>query len=300
MACARRAAARLRAFHPQVEISAAPLAARAAGDKALCHDDALAIRAESTGPSPRSTCPTGSGPSRTITHPPRWLSTDLRDGNQAIVDPMDAVKKNRFFDLLVEIGVKEIEIGFPAAGQTEFDFIQGLVRSGTIPDDVIVQVLTQAREDLIRRSFESLEGARAAIVHVYNALSPAWREIVFRMTPRRSASRSRSTRAKLLRDEAAKRPETDWHFEYSPETFSTAELDFSLEICEAVMDVLQPTARAAADPQPAGDGRGGDAQRLRRPDRVLLPQPAQPRGARASACTRTTTAAPASPRPSSG
>jgi len=179
-------------------------------------------------------------PGRTITHPPRWLSTDLRDGNQAIVDPMDAVKKNRFFDLLVEIGVKEIEIGFPAAGQTEFDFIQALVRSGNIPDDVTVQVLTQARKDLIQRSFESLEGAHAAIVHVYNAVSPAWREIVFRMT-REEVKQIAIDAARLLRDEAAKRPGTDWHFEYSPETFSTAELDFSLEVCDAVMEVLQPT-----------------------------------------------------------
>jgi len=191
-------------------------------------------------PFPPIDLPDRQWPSRTITRPPRWLSTDLRDGNQAIVDPMDAVKKNRFFDLLLEIGVKEIEIGFPAAGQTEFDFIQGLVRSGKIPDDVTVQVLTQAREDLIRRSFDSLEGARAAIVHVYNALSPAWREIVFRMS-RPEVKRIAVGAAKLLRDEAAKRPNTDWHFEYSPETFSTAELDFSLEVCEAVMDVLQPT-----------------------------------------------------------
>ena len=191
-------------------------------------------------PFPPIDLPDRQWPSRTITQPPRWLSTDLRDGNQAIVDPMDAVKKHRFFDLLVEIGVKEIEIGFPAAGQTEFDFIQGLVRSGAIPDDVTVQVLTQAREDLIRRSFESLEGARAAIVHVYNALSPAWREIVFRMS-RDEVKEIAINAAKLLRDEAAKRPSTDWHFEYSPETFSTAEIDFSLEVCEAVMDVLQPT-----------------------------------------------------------
>jgi len=191
-------------------------------------------------PFPPINLPDRQWPGRTITHPPRWLSTDLRDGNQAIVDPMDAVKKHRFFDLLVEIGVKEIEIGFPAAGQTEFDFIQGLVRSGTIPDDVTVQVLTQAREDLIRRSFESLDGARAAIVHVYNALSPAWREIVFRMT-RDEVKQIAVNAAKLLRDEAAKRPDTDWHFEYSPETFSTAELDFSLETCAAVMDILQPT-----------------------------------------------------------
>jgi 2-isopropylmalate synthase len=191
-------------------------------------------------PFPPIDLPDRQWPSRTITHPPRWLSTDLRDGNQAIVDPMDAVKKNRFFDLLLEIGVKEIEIGFPAAGLTEFDFIQGLVRSGKIPEDVTVQVLTQAREDLIKRSFESLDGARAAIVHVYNALSPAWREIVFRMG-RPEVKQIAVNAAKLLRDEAAKRPGTDWHFEYSPETFSTAELDFSLETCTAVMEVLQPT-----------------------------------------------------------
>ncbi len=191
-------------------------------------------------PFPTIDLPDRQWPSRTITAPPRWLSTDLRDGNQAIVDPMDAVKKNRFFDLLVEIGVKEIEIGFPAAGQTEFDFISSLVRSGRIPDDVTVQVLTQARDDLIKRSFDSLKGAPRAIVHVYNALSPAWREIVFRMT-RDEVKQIAVHAAKLLRDEAATRPETDWHFEYSPETFSTAEIDFSLEVCEAVMAVLRPT-----------------------------------------------------------
>jgi len=191
-------------------------------------------------PFPQVPLPDRQWPSRTITRPPRWLSTDLRDGNQAIVDPMDAVKKNRFFDMLVEIGVKEIEIGFPAAGQTEFDFISTIVRSGRIPDDVIVQVLTQSREDLIRTSFASLEGADKAIVHLYNAVSPAWREIVFRMTPdevREVAVKG----ARILRDEAAKRPATEWNFEYSPETFSTAELDFSISVCEAVMEVLQPT-----------------------------------------------------------
>ncbi len=192
-------------------------------------------------PFPPVNLPDRQWPSRTITTPPRWLSTDLRDGNQSIIDPMDAVKKNRFFDMLVQIGVKEIEVGFPAAGQTEFDFISTLVKSGRVPDDVTVQVLTQSREDLIRRSFESLEGARSAIVHLYNALSPAWREIVFRMS-REEVKQIAVHGAKLLRDEAAKRPDVDWHFEYSPETFSTTELDFSLEVCEAVMDILQPTA----------------------------------------------------------
>jgi len=189
---------------------------------------------------PQVPLPDRQWPARTITVPPRWLSTDLRDGNQAIVDPMDAVKKNRFFDLLVEIGIKEIEVGFPSAGATEFDFIQGLVRSGRVPNDVTVQVLTQSREDLIRTSFASLAGARAAIVHLYNAVSPAWREIVFRMS-RDEVKAVAVAGAKVMRDEAGKRPGTDWHFQYSPETFSTAELDFSIEVCEAVMDVLRPT-----------------------------------------------------------
>ncbi|QFT77762.1 2-isopropylmalate synthase [Erythrobacter sp. THAF29] len=179
-------------------------------------------------------------PSRLIEKAPRWLSTDLRDGNQSIIDPMDGVKKARFFDLLVDIGVKEIEIGFPSAGATEFTFIKHLVESGTIPDDVIVQVLTQSREDLIRTSFESLEGARAAIMHLYNAVSPAWRDIVFRMS-KDEVREIAMHGAKVMRDEAAKRPDTDWHFQYSPETFSTAELDFSISVCEAVMQVLAPT-----------------------------------------------------------
>lgn len=192
-------------------------------------------------PFPTVDLPDRQWPGRTITQAPIWLSTDMRDGNQALIDPMDAEKKQRFFDLLVEIGVKEIEVGFPSAGATEFDFISGLVRSGRIPNDVTVQVLTQSRRDLIERSFESLEGARAAIVHLYNAVSPAWRRIVFGMS-RDEVREIAITGAKILRDEAAKRPGTHWRFEYSPETFSTAELDFSLEVCAAVMDVLRPTA----------------------------------------------------------
>lgn len=179
-------------------------------------------------------------PNRLIEKAPRWLSTDLRDGNQSIIDPMDAVKKRRFFDLLVEIGVKEIEVGFPSAGATEFDFISSLITSNAIPDDVIVQVLTQSREDLIRTSFASLEGARAAIVHLYNAVSPAWRDIVFRMS-KEEVKAIAVAGAKVMRDEAARYPDTAWHFQYSPETFSTAELDFSIEVCAAVMEVLQPT-----------------------------------------------------------
>ncbi|WP_322963219.1 2-isopropylmalate synthase [Sphingomonas fuzhouensis] len=191
-------------------------------------------------PFPTIALPDRQWPNRTITKAPRWLSTDLRDGNQALIDPMDAEKKTRMFDLLVKVGLKEIEVGFPSAGATEFDFISGLIRDDRIPEDVTIQVLTQSRRDLIERSFESLEGARTAIVHLYNAVSPAWRKIVFGMT-RDEVRQIAVEGAKILRDEAAKRPNTDWFFEYSPETFSTAELDFSVEVCAAVMDVLKPT-----------------------------------------------------------
>lgn len=191
-------------------------------------------------PFPQVDLPDRQWPGRTITKAPRWLSTDMRDGNQALIDPMNAEKKQRFFELLCKVGIKEIEVGFPSAGATEFDFISGLVQQGKIPDDVKVQVLTQARQDLIEKTFESLRGAKQAIVHVYNAVSPAWRRIVFGMD-RPEIKQIAINAAKLLRDEAAKQPDTDWHFEYSPETFSTAELDFSLECCEAVMDILQPT-----------------------------------------------------------
>lgn len=191
-------------------------------------------------PFPQVDLPDRQWPSKTITRTPRWLSTDMRDGNQALIDPMDAEKKTRFFDLLVKVGIKEIEVGFPSAGATEFDFISGLVRNGRVPEDVTVQVLTQSRRDLIEKSFQSLEGAPTAIVHLYNAVSPAWRRIVFGMS-RDEVREIAITGAKILRDEAGKRPDTDWRFEYSPETFSTAELDFSVEVCAAVMDVLRPT-----------------------------------------------------------
>src|ERR1700753_93796 len=133
-------------------------------------------------PFPQIDLPDRQWPGRTITRPPRWLSTDMRDGNQALIDPMDGEKKQRFFDLLVKIGVKEIEVGFPSAGATEFDFISGLVKNGRVPDDVTIQVLTQSRRDLIETSFASLKGAPRAIVHLYNAISPAWRKIVFGMS----------------------------------------------------------------------------------------------------------------------
>jgi 2-isopropylmalate synthase len=192
-------------------------------------------------PFPPINLPDRTWPSRTITHAPRWLSTDMRDGNQALIDPMDSEKKARFFDLLVRIGVKEIEVGFPSAGATEFDFISGLVRGGRVPQDVTIQVLTQARRDLIETSFASLEGAPTAIVHLYNAVSPIWRKIVFGMDTTQ-IKQIAIDGAMMLRDQAARYPGTDWRFEYSPETFSTAEIEFSVEVCAAVMDVLQPTA----------------------------------------------------------
>ncbi len=191
-------------------------------------------------PFPSINLPDRQWPSRVIEKAPRWLSTDLRDGNQALIDPMGAEKKTRFFDLLLKIGAKEIEVGFPASGATDFDYIADLVRSGRVPDDVTVQVLTQSRRDLIETSFASLEGSHRAIVHLYNAVSPAWRRIVFGMS-QAEVKQIAVDGAKVMRDQAAKYPGTDWHFEYSPETFSTAEVEFSVEVCAAVMEVLQPT-----------------------------------------------------------
>lgn len=191
-------------------------------------------------PFPQINIPDRTWPSKVIEKAPRWLSTDLRDGNQSLIDPMGAEKKNRFFDLLVKVGLKEIEVGFPSAGATEYDFIRGLVDQGRVPEDVLIQVLTQAREDLIKTSFESLAGIHSAIVHVYNAVSPLWRNVVFGMEKPQVRGIAENA-AKLLRDNAARFPQTKWQFEYSPETFSTAELDFSIECCEAVMNILQPT-----------------------------------------------------------
>ena len=196
--------------------------------------------AEKYRPFPVINLPDRQWPSRVIEKAPRWLSTDLRDGNQALIDPMGAEKKTRFFDLLVKIGTKEIEVGFPASGATDFDYIADLVRSGRVPDDVTVQVLTQSRRDLIETSFASLEGSARAIVHLYNAVSPAWRRIVFGMS-QEQVKQIAIDGAKVMRDSAAKYPGTDWHFEYSPETFSTAEVEFSVEVCAAVMEVLAPT-----------------------------------------------------------
>ena len=180
-------------------------------------------------------------PSRVITEPPVWCSVDLRDGNQALIEPMDAERKMRMFRLLVGLGYKEIEIGFPAASQTDFDFVRKLVEEDLIPDDVMVQVLTQAREPLIRRTFESLAGAKQAIVHVYNSTSTAQRRIVFGLD--RPAVRDIAVGgAKVVRDCARDYPGTHWVFQYSPESFTATELDFAVDVCDAVGDVWQPTS----------------------------------------------------------
>ncbi|TLX55913.1 2-isopropylmalate synthase [Stutzerimonas nosocomialis] len=179
-------------------------------------------------------------PSKTITQAPIWLSSDLRDGNQSLIEPMDAAKKMRFFKTLVQVGIKEIEVGFPSASQTDFDFVRELIEGGHIPDDVTIQVLTQARDDLISRTFESLKGARQAIVHYYNATAPSFRRIVFNQD-KAGVVQIAVNAARTISRLAAQAPETDWRFEYSPEVFSSTETDFAVEVCNAVIDVFQPT-----------------------------------------------------------
>lgn len=177
---------------------------------------------------------------QTITQPPIWLSTDLRDGNQALIEPMNVQRKLQLFQMLVKLGFQEIEVAFPSASQTDFDFVRLLIEQQLIPENVTIQVLTQAREDLIRRTFESLQGAKRAIVHVYNATSPVFRRVVFGRDRLGTIDLAVSA-AQLIKHLAADHPETDWHFQYSPETFTATELDFAKDICDAVTEVWQPT-----------------------------------------------------------
>ncbi|WP_187192314.1 2-isopropylmalate synthase [Cupriavidus metallidurans] len=180
-------------------------------------------------------------PSRQITRAPRWMSTDLRDGNQALIEPMNSARKLRFFEQLVKIGLKEIEVAFPSASQTDFDFVRMLIEEDRIPEDVNIVVLTQARDDLIRRTVESVRGARRATVHLYNPIAPAWRRIVFN-TSREEIKEVAVSGTRLIRELTDAMPETAWTYEYSPETFSLAELDFSLEVSDAVSAVWEPDA----------------------------------------------------------
>ena len=179
-------------------------------------------------------------PDAVITKAPIWLSTDLRDGNQALIEPMDGERKLKMFQALVKIGFKEIEIGFPSASQTEFDFVRKLIDEDLIPDDVTIQVLTQAREPLIRRTFESLIGAPRAIVHLYNATAPIMRRVVLGMDEDAIVNLA-TENARMFRELAAEQPQTQWTFEYSPEMFSGTELAFSKRVVDAVTEVWQAT-----------------------------------------------------------
>jgi len=179
-------------------------------------------------------------PGQTITRAPVWMSTDLRDGNQALFEPMSVDTKIAFFEMLTRVGLKQIEVAFPSASQTDFDFVRRLIDEDRIPQDVSIEVLTQARDHLIERTFESLRGARRAIVHIYNATAPVFRRTVFGVD-RAGCIEIAVAAAKKVKTLAADYPETEWTFQFSPEVFSSTELDFALEISEAVADVWQPT-----------------------------------------------------------
>ena len=179
-------------------------------------------------------------PTKVTTKAPRWCSVDLRDGNQALIDPMDLDRKRRMFDLLVKCGFKEIEVGFPSASQPDFDFVRQLIEQNLIPDDVMIQVLTQARPELIERTYESLRGAPRALVHLYNSTSTLQRRVVFGLD-RAGIVDIAVKAAQLCKKLTRTVPEVDIHYQYSPESFTGTELDFAVEICEAVMDVWEPT-----------------------------------------------------------
>jgi 2-isopropylmalate synthase len=179
-------------------------------------------------------------PGKTITTAPRWLSTDLRDGNQALIDPMSPARKHKMFDLLVRMGYKEIEVGFPSASQTDFDFVRELIETDRIPDDIRISVLTQAREDLIERSVQSLVGARLATVHLYNATAPIFRRVVLRVDREECKALAVEGTRHVMKYAEQLLDGTDFGYEYSPEIFMDTELDFALDVCEGVMDVWQP------------------------------------------------------------
>ncbi|KOV80532.1 2-isopropylmalate synthase [Nocardia sp. NRRL S-836] len=179
-------------------------------------------------------------PTKRAEKAPLWCAVDLRDGNQALIDPMSPARKRKMFDLLVRMGFKEIEVGFPAASQTDFDFVREIIEDGAIPDDVTIQVLTQCREELIARTFESLRGANKAIVHFYNSTSILQRRVVFR-SDREGIKKIAVDAAKFALTQEAGYPETDFRYEYSPESYTGTELSYALEVCNAVSAVIQPT-----------------------------------------------------------
>src|ERR1700758_4822766 len=191
-------------------------------------------------PFPAINLPDRRWPTQVIARAPQWCSVDLRDGNQALVEPMGPDRKRRMFDLLVKLGFKEIEVGFPSASETDFSFVRELVEDDLVPDDVTIQVLTQARPELIERSFESIRGARRAIMHLYNSTSTLQRRVVFGLDEA-GITDIAVTGAKLIRELAEAMPETEVIYQYSPESFTGTELPYAVEICEAVMDVWRPT-----------------------------------------------------------
>jgi 2-isopropylmalate synthase len=191
-------------------------------------------------PFPRVDLPNRTWPDQIIDKAPNWCSVDLRDGNQALIEPMGSERKLRMFQLLLDIGFKEIEVGFPAASQTDYDFVRHLIDNNLIPDDVTIQVLTQARPELITRTFESLRDCPRAIMHLYNSTSTVQRRVVFQQD-RDGVKQIAIDGAKYVAECAAKHTDTQWRFEYSPESFTGTELDYALEVCEAVMDIWQPS-----------------------------------------------------------
>ncbi|MEV0673036.1 2-isopropylmalate synthase [Mycobacterium sp. NPDC050441] len=179
-------------------------------------------------------------PDRVIDKAPMWCAVDLRDGNQALIDPMSPARKRRMFDLLVRMGYKEIEVGFPSASQTDYDFVREIIEDGAIPDDVTIQVLTQCRPELIERTFEACAGAPQAIVHFYNSTSILQRRVVFR-ADRDAVKKIATDGAQMCVEEAEKYPQTRWRFEYSPESYTGTELEYAVEVCNAVADIVKPT-----------------------------------------------------------
>ncbi|CAL99623.1 2-isopropylmalate synthase [Saccharopolyspora erythraea NRRL 2338] len=179
-------------------------------------------------------------PDNRITRAPLWCAVDLRDGNQALIDPMSPARKRRMFDLLVRMGFKEIEVGFPAASQTDFDFVREIIEDGAVPDDVRIQVLTQCRPELIERTFASLEGAAKAVVHIYNSTSILQRRVVFR-EEREGIKKIATMGAEMALEFAGKYPDTDFRFQYSPESYTGTELSYAAEVCDAVTEIWQPT-----------------------------------------------------------
>ena len=183
-----------------------------------------------------------SWPNNLLTEAPRWCSVDLRDGNQALIEPMSVEKKIRMFELLCNIGFKEIEVGFPAASQTDYDFVRILIKEEKIPDDVTIQVLTQSRDHIIKKTFESLEGVKRAIVHFYNSTSTLQRKVVFNKD-KMGIKKIATDGATLIKELSSANQQTEWLFEYSPESFTATELDFSLEVCNEVVDILSPYSK---------------------------------------------------------